>query len=849
MEDLISALQVATAAVFALLGIASFVYWRRRGGEAAAWLAASFGILALVVVQGLILPEEPRGVLRWVEKVSVALLFLFPYCLYRFTSSFGRSSGRYDLGAGALTAVVVLWALLLPSVSGDPGEARPASVQVFLIAVLVQWPGLSLLSAVRLWRAGRDHPTPARRRMRLLGVAAVGLSAAIVLAALGESGGSVVAVVVQLLALVSGVAFFLGFSPPRWMRLAWRGPEEEEFQRALGELMTATRQESVAARLLPHVTGIVAGRGAALLDGDGAVIGRHGDVPDLIEPVTESGGAGDPRPDVVRMPMRSGSLLVWTNPYSPFFARDELDLLKALAGLADLALERVIQGERASQLADIVFSSHEAIISEDLDGTITSWNRGAQEVYGYTEEEALGRSMSMLAPPDRADEYAEMLERIKTGERVDHHEALRRRSDGRTIDVSLSVSPVEDADGRISGAAVIARDVTERNEAARALGTAKEEAERANLAKSEFLSRMSHELRTPLNAILGFGQLLQLGDLTEEQRQNVEEIIKGGRHLLDLINEVLDIARIEVGKLPISVEPVEVEDVLGEALGLIRPLAEQRGLSMGPLGPEYQNLYVLADKQRLKQVLLNLLSNAVKYNTEAGTIRVLCKTSPGGIRIGVADTGPGIPPEKLGQLFVPFERLGSEGAGEEGAGLGLALAKRLMEAMGGALEVETEMTTGSTFWAELPSAESPTRQAGIAEQEAPAEPVAGTLPSRTVLYIEDNLSNLKLIQQILARRPEITLLTAMQGRLGLEIAKEHRLDLILLDLQLPDIPGDQVLTALKAEDATREIPVIIVSADATKGQIRRLLERGARAYLTKPLDIRHLLQLLEEVLG
>jgi PAS domain S-box-containing protein len=525
-----------------------------------------------------------------------------------------------------------------------------------------------------------------------------------------------------------------------------------------------------------------------------------------------------------------------------------MELLSTLGSLVDLAMERVAEGARAKQLANIVFSSHEAIISQDLSGTITSWNLGAGEVFGYTEEEAVGRPMAMLAPPGLASEQERLRGRIRNGGVVDNHETHRQRADGKTIEVSLSLSPIRDTEGTITGAAVIARDITERKEAARALNAVKVEAERANMAKSEFLSRMSHELRTPLNAILGFSQLMELEDLTEQQRQNIGEISKGGRHLLDLINEVLDIARIEVGKLAISLEPVEVEDVLDEVMGLIKPLADQRGLSLQRHGAHCRDVHVLADKQRLKQVLLNLLSNGVKYNRESGWVRVSCEQVEDSVRISISDSGPGIPEQSLAQLFVPFDRLGREDGAEEGTGLGLALAKRLMEAMGGTLGVESEPGVGSTFRAELAATESPVESVDLAPTYAPTVSESAR-PARTVLYIEDNLSNLKLIEQVLARRPEITLLTAMQGRLGLDLAREHRPDLVLLDLQLPDVPGREILAALKADESMREIPVVVVSADATKGQVRRVLDEGARAYLTKPLDIRRLLELLELELG
>jgi signal transduction histidine kinase/CheY-like chemotaxis protein len=386
----------------------------------------------------------------------------------------------------------------------------------------------------------------------------------------------------------------------------------------------------------------------------------------------------------------------------------------------------------------------------------------------------------------------------------------------------------------------------------RDLRTAREEADRANQAKSEFLSRMSHELRTPLNAVLGFGQLLEMDDLTPTQREGVAQILKGGRHLLDLINEVLDIARIEAGRMSLSLEPVPVGAVIRESMDLVAPLASERHVHLLRAGTDdVSDLFVLADRQRLKQVLLNLLSNAVKFNRQEGTVSLSCQEAPGArVRIGVQDTGPGIPPERMERLFVPFERLGAEQAGVEGTGLGLALSRRLAEAMGGALGVESEAGVGSTFWVDLPSTESPRQRlerAGVA-LPAPAD-LDDSTRVRIVLYIEDNLSNVKLIQHLLAHRPEVRLIPAMQGRLGLELAREHRPHLVLLDLHLPDIHGEEVLRLLQESPKTQGIPVVVISADATPGQVGRLIEAGARDYLTKPLDVRRLMGVLDSILG
>jgi signal transduction histidine kinase/ActR/RegA family two-component response regulator len=380
------------------------------------------------------------------------------------------------------------------------------------------------------------------------------------------------------------------------------------------------------------------------------------------------------------------------------------------------------------------------------------------------------------------------------------------------------------------------------------LREAKEAADKANAAKSEYLSRMSHELRTPLNAILGFAQLLELEDLGEEQRENLHFILSAARHLLALINEVLDIAAIEAGRLPLSLEPVAVADVVAEAVSLIRPLADQHQvLLVSP--PVSCQVHVMGDRQRLKQILLNLLSNAVKYNRQGGRVQLECgPTGDDRMRIQVADTGPGIAPEAIDQLFVPFERLGSEQTGVEGAGLGLPLSRRLAEAMGGTLEVATTVGQGSRFFVELPQAEGPVQRAERQQElEEPAQPDPEPASELTVLYIEDNLSNLQLVERVLSRRPGVRLISAMRPQLGLELAAEHDPDLILLDLHLPDMPGQEVLRRLQAEPRTAQVPVVVLSADARPSLIDELLAQGVRAFMTKPLDVKELLELLQTI--
>ena len=371
--------------------------------------------------------------------------------------------------------------------------------------------------------------------------------------------------------------------------------------------------------------------------------------------------------------------------------------------------------------------------------------------------------------------------------------------------------------------------------------------ERANQAKSEFLSRTSHELRTPLNAILGFAQLLEMEPLNSQQQDSIAHILGAGRHLLQLINEVLDIARIETGRLSMSPEPVLVQDAVREALDLIGPFATEMNVAVDLETHGAPDRYVQADSQRVKQVLLNLLSNAVKYNRGGGAVTIRYAENPEGrLRIEISDTGPGIPPDKMERLFTPFDRLGAEQTGIEGSGLGLSLSKRLVDAMGGTLGVESRVGRGSTFWIEFPTVAGSVGQHD--RDGIPSGPSAGTASAHTVLYIEDNASNIELVERILQHRSSTQLRAATEGRRGIELAREHRPDVILLDLHLPDILGYDVLQRLKGDRATRDIPVIVISADATPSQIQRLLAAGSVGYLTKPIDVAEFLKLLDHTL-
>lgn len=373
-------------------------------------------------------------------------------------------------------------------------------------------------------------------------------------------------------------------------------------------------------------------------------------------------------------------------------------------------------------------------------------------------------------------------------------------------------------------------------------------AEKANRAKSDFLSRMSHELRTPLNSVLGFAQLLALDDLTEEQSDSLLQISRGGRHLLDLINEILDISRIETGTLSISLEPVLVEDVVAEVGSLVRPLADERGITLRVDTSLANDAYITADRRRVKQVLLNLMGNAIKYNREGGRVELSCTAATDGmLRIVVADNGQGIPEEKYELLFEPFERLGAETTGVEGTGVGLALSKGLAEAMGGTIDFTSEVGKGSSFWLEVPISTGPME---MPEEQLPDLSEVDLEGARhTVLCVEDNPTNLKLIERVLQRRPRIRLVSTPNGHPAVELAQQHHAELILLDMNLGDMSGSDVLRALRDDPTTAHIPVVVVSADATPTRVARLMQEGASAYLTKPIDVEELLGVVDDTLA
>jgi len=502
-----------------------------------------------------------------------------------------------------------------------------------------------------------------------------------------------------------------------------------------------------------------------------------------------------------------------------------------------------------------------AIIMLDTKGNVENWNSGAQRIHGYTAEEIIGRHFSLLYP--RADiesgQPQQELDAVIAQERVEV-EGWRVRKDGSTYWANAVITSMRNEDGNLCGFVKLTRDFTERRRLQQLLTDNNFElertraaAEKANLAKSDFISSMSHELRTPLNAILGFAQLLE-GSLmppTAIQELRLQQILKAGWYLLELVNEILDLAVIESGKLTLSLEPLSLAKVMLECQAMIEPQAQKRDISL--TFPRFDTAcFVHADRVRLKQILINLLSNAIKYNREHGSVEVQCfESKPGHIRISIKDSGVGLPREKLALLFQPFNRLGQESGTEEGTGIGLVVTKRLVDLMEGSIGVESIVGTGSEFWIELIQTGIP-RIAG--ENILPAEfsaRVSGkkNAGQHTLLYVEDNPANLMLIEQIIEGHPHVNMLSARDGNHGVALARAHHPDVILMDINLPGISGIEAMNILRKDPTTRHIPIIALSANAMLRDIEKGLEAGFYCYLTKPIKISEFLSALDGALG
>ncbi|TJY61018.1 response regulator [Sinimarinibacterium sp. CAU 1509] len=516
----------------------------------------------------------------------------------------------------------------------------------------------------------------------------------------------------------------------------------------------------------------------------------------------------------------------------------------------------------------ILSSASFSIIATDEKGIIQLFNVGAERMLGYRADEVVNR----ISPSDIHDP-AEVMARaqalslefstpitpgfgalaFKASRGLeDSYELTYISKGGARFPAIVSITALRDQDGVIIGYLLIGADNSARKQVEDELIKAKASAEKANLAKSDFLSNMSHELRSPLNAILGFAQLMESGStpLTADQKESTSHILQAGWYLLDLINEILDLALIESGKMLLSPEPTALDEILLDCQTMIEPEARSHGITMN-FCREDKPCYILADRTRVKQVLINLLSNAIKYNSAGGSVTVSCALEGAErVRLSVADTGLGLSPEQLAQLFQPFNRLGQELNGEEGTGIGLVMTRRLVELMGGVIGVESTVGKGSVFWVDwLRTAEPQLHETDIASVAPTPVPKPHDPDLRTLLYVEDNPANLRLVEHLIARRPNLHLLSAGDAASGIHLAREFLPKVILMDINLPGISGIKALRMLREDPLTQHIPVIAVSANAMPQDIRKGLEAGFFRYLTKPIKVGEFMSVLDVALA
>jgi PAS domain S-box-containing protein len=551
----------------------------------------------------------------------------------------------------------------------------------------------------------------------------------------------------------------------------------------------------------------------------------------------------------VKLDDTAGYWKVWrTLPDSEFFklplyknAKNSFAYALSITWLGVIVAILLIRRMKVAQerrFQSMVRNSHEVILVIDEEGIIEHVVGQTQSQLGWKNEELRRLDLALFIHPECEKELEDMVRRVHAAPySTESCEVRLEQKEGGYPWFEATASNMKHLPG-VGDIVLTLSNIESRKNAEVMLLAAKEAAEAANQAKTEFLSRMSHELRTPLNAILGFGQLLEMSHLEDRDKEGVDQILKAGRHLLDVVNDILDIARIETQNLTLSVEPQRCDEVMAEAIGLIQPMAGSHGITI-----EFEHpgeLFVMADRQRIKQIIINLLSNAIKYNRENGSVHIFARQSDQFIRICIEDTGKGINPTLLKRLFTPFDRLGADKSDVDGVGIGLSLCKTLVEAMNGRIDVDTTEGVGSVFTVVLPAGEPQSIEASYELIN-----LESVNHKKKVLYVEDNLTNLKLVRDILQRRNGYELITAIQGGIGIEMAEMHVPDLILLDLDLPDIPGIEVLRVLRQNEATKHISVIVMSADNSQSKREQVLQFGSTKYLTKPLDIIEFIRLLQ----
>lgn len=497
--------------------------------------------------------------------------------------------------------------------------------------------------------------------------------------------------------------------------------------------------------------------------------------------------------------------------------------------------------ESEVRLRAIFNNAFDGIITFDAEGRIHAANPAAEHLFGLKAEDLKRRRIKDLLPDLRPEDAAPSMVCELSG----------RRSDGGRFPASLSLERTEGGKERLF--VCLVRDNTAEQQSRQALVEARDGAERANRAKSEFLSSMSHELRTPMNSILGFAQLLQTdpdNPLSETQKESVEQIARAGWHLLQLINDVLDLAKVEAGKIEAILEDVDLDTVMAECLSLVMPLAEKHGIELVDQATD-SGLHVRADHTRLKQVVLNLVSNGIKYNRKNGSVAIEARQAEEWCEIAIVDTGVGLSTEQIDRIFEPFSRVAAHRDEIEGTGIGLTITRKLVALMGGAIGVESQPGTGSRFWVRIPLFQGVTSRmkSPAGAQAASAARVASVGHQQTVLYVEDNPANLALVEYVLRqRRPHLRLLSAHTGELGISLAESQHPDLVILDISLPGMDGYEVLDVLRNTTATRDTPIFALSANAMQRDIEKGLQAGFDDYLTKPIDVTRLLSTIDALL-
>ncbi len=773
-----------------LLGVLTVDGWLRQRDRTRAFLALSIVLLCAAGV-GVTATTLSHDRAMWTSGVLLTLFIAAGWAFFGFRAAMTRLPVAFTVAVGALAVATAV----LVNVSGVSLSGADSTRQrVAVVVLVVVWLGCVVEPAVRMWAISSPMPRVQRARLRSITIAYAG----VIIALLGTIAADMILrrqhpeLTVALPGLAILPFFYVGFEPPRWLRGLWRQREEEHFREAFTDLVLySPDRQRLAERAVEWAARLVGADGAVIATDDGEVLAVHGlDRAAGWKLVSEMTGYGGTRA-VVRHPTTSRSVIrvvleaqlsrgimaVTSGPLTPLFGNDEALRLTQYGTALAPALDRVLLMERMQRSSQLLDLAYDAVTTWNVrNQLITFWNKGAEELYGWGPNEAIGRDPGELLKselPEKREDIVSVLRAVGRWE----GEIIQTTKAGKRIHVAVRWALQKDSAGWPDAVIEIGRDVTADKVAAAELREARDVAEQASQAKSEYLSRMSHELRTPLTAILGYSDLLEMREPREDQTEAIAAVQEASGHLLSLVNDVLDIARIESGRESFALEPVALEATVEECVRLVAPSALSRHITITRSLAECAGDYVLADRQRLVQSLLNLLSNAVKYSGNEAHIsvdavreRISDETANGHadavpkgdfIRLAIRDTGPGFTDDEKARLFQPFERLGAERTTVPGTGLGLALTRKLVQGMHGTIGVESERGVGSTFWIRLTRSPMGAPKPRVRRKAPVVAPVIAC--ERTVLYVEDNLATIGLMEEVFSMRPQIHLLTAMQG--------------------------------------------------------------------------------------